>query len=242
MCHEIWIGAETGARLAHRVTGSAQRAVMRRLFATLAPRRIHTSTAAYAALLTADGFRADILPLFGNIPIVPPPVHPPRDSLRFGFFGQLHPVWPPEPLLSLIARLPHPLELHHIGWIGTGEGVWSDIQVRFANRFTFHRHGPHAPEQISLLLSALDFGIATTPLSLLGKSGAGVAMIEHGVPLIVNRNDVHFAVAKAEPVPEGVILVANRLPDALEKMPRREPHSRLPEIAAQFLHSLSHSP
>ena len=38
---------------------------------------------------------------------------------------------------------------------------------------------------ISQVLRVLDFGISTTPWRAFGKSGAGAAMTDHGLPVVV---------------------------------------------------------
>src|ERR1019366_9870829 len=60
----------------------------------------------------------------------------------------------------------------------------------------FRRHGVHVavtgkldPDSISHLLRAADFGIASHPWALIGKSGAAAAMLEHGLPVLVPRDD-----------------------------------------------------
>jgi hypothetical protein len=40
---------------------------------------------------------------------------------------------------------------------------------------------------ISSYLQSADFGIATSPLSLIQKSGSVAAMLEHGLPVVVSR-------------------------------------------------------
>ena len=46
--------------------------------------------------------------------------------------------------------------------------------------------------EASQLMNSVDFGVAASPLSLLEKSGTAVCLIEHGLPLIVNRNVARF--------------------------------------------------
>src|SRR6201995_2483307 len=49
--------------------------------------------------------------------------------------------------------------------------------------------GEKEPAELSRLLQTLDFGIGTHPWALLGKSGAVAAMLDHGLPVIVPRDD-----------------------------------------------------
>ena len=236
MCHEIWIGAESGASLRHRATGAAQRVVMGNLLRTIRPACVHTSNPAYASALAKAGIQAEVLPMFGAIPVTG--VEPARDPevARFGLFGELHPSWLPEPLLGRLRELGRYVEVEHIGRIGKGDGLWREMELRYDGEFFLARHGEQPAAAVSQFLMDMDFGIATTPLALIGKSASAAAMLEHGLPLIVNRNDVQFA----DDIPKapGVITMDESFAAALREAPRREPRSRLPEVADQFLESL----
>ena len=119
-----------------------------------------------------------------------------------------------------------------------GEAAWRKMKQRYAREFAFKRLGQQPPERVSQFLMEMDFGIATTPLALIGKSGTATAMLEHGLPVIVNRNDVQYPGVEAGDKPEGVIVMDGDFICALQEAPRREPRSRLPEVADQFLESL----
>ena len=238
MCHELWIGAEVGAGLSHRVTGAAQRAVLRRVFRFLRPACVQTSNAPYAALLKRAGVEAEVLPLFGSIPPTGSYVEREDGVARFGMFGELHPVWPPEPLLGRLRGMGKRIKIEHIGRIGQGLEVWEEMERRYGGEFGFKRHGEQPAARVSQFLMEMDFGIATTPLALLGKSGTVAAMLEHGLPVIVNRDDVRYAGVDAGPRPEGVIVMDERLVGALLVAKRRPAGWRLTVVADQFLGSL----
>jgi hypothetical protein len=236
MCHEIWIGAEMGATLRHRLEGAAQRSVMRRIFRALRPRSVHTSNSAYSGVLKEAGIEAEVLPLFGSIPITGAHIEREPGVARFGMFGELHPVWPPEPLLGRLRALGKRIEIAHIGRIGNGERLWREFEQRYGGEIAFKLHGEQPAARVAQFFAEVDFGIATTPLALIGKSATATAMLEHGLPVIVNRDDVRYA--GADPAPPGVILMDEGLVGALQHAQRREPHSRLPAVADQFLESL----
>jgi hypothetical protein len=238
MCHEIWIGAEAGAGLAHRVTGTAQRAVMRRVFRALQPACVQTSNAPYAALLCKAGVNAEALPLFGSIPPAGTLVKRGNGVARFGMFGELHPVWPPEPLLGALRGMGKRIEIEHIGRIGKGLELWQRLEQQYGAEFAFKRHGEQPAARISQFLMDMDFGIATTPLALLAKSGTVTAMLEHGLPVIANRNDVRFVGVEADPKPEGVIVMDAELAAQLLNAKRRPAAWRLAQVAEQFLAGL----
>ncbi len=238
MCHELWIGAETGARVSHRVIGAMQRALLRKVIAALEPVRVHTSNPAYAGLLRRMGMAADILPMFGTVPLTGEKRPANADRIRFGMFGQLHPAWSPEPLLPALRGLGKRIELAHIGRMGPGEPVWTAMEQGYAGDFLFTRHGEQPPERISQFLMEMDFGIASTPLALIGKSGSAAAMIEHGLPVIVTRDDVQYRGIAPGRVPDGVIAMGGGLLDILRTGTRRPSKSIAPAVARQFLDSV----
>lgn len=239
MCHETWIGAETGADVKSRVIGAAQRKILRRVALALRPACVHTSNPAYAGLLRKAGIAAEVLPLFGSIPVAGVTAGGEEGVARFGMFGTLHPAWPAEPLLGRLRELGKRIVIEHIGRIGPGEAVWREMERRYGAEYTFRLHGEQPAARVSQFLMAMDFGIATTPLALLGKSATATAMFEHGLPVIVNRDDVRYPGIDAGPAPDGAILMDEGFIGALRTARRREPRSRLPEVASQFLESLS---
>ncbi len=238
MLHELWIGMEEGASLKHRLIGSVQRHGVVQLVKQLRPRVIHTSIPAYVHLLRRRGVSAGRLPLFGNVPVahLATEVAPPREKWTFAMFGTLHPVWPPEPLLSQLRALDRPVEITHIGRIGAGAELWETMVARYGDGIGFKRLGEQPLHKISELFAASHFGIATTPWALVGKSGTVAAMLDHGLPVIVNRDDVRFT-GQQDAILDDPLLVrmSDDLPAQLRAVSRRPAHLRLAEVAAEFL-------
>ena len=267
MCHELWIGAKRGAPLRERLLGLAQRAAIAGMLRDLRPRRIDTSNAVYRDLLARAGFDAGLLPLFGNIPVAPLPVDgdaalrallashgvdldgPGRDrAFLAGFFGALHPIWPPEPLFSHLARAQEKsgrrTVLVSVGRLGPGRELWARLAREYGDRFAFVALGEQPPALISRLLQHLDCGLATTPWQVIGKSGSAAAMAEHGLPVVVNRTERYGLPSDAAAAPDPLFLrMEDDLPERLLSLPaRRAPASRLPEVARRFVEGLAAAP
>jgi hypothetical protein len=88
-------------------------------------------------------------------------------------------------------------------------------------------------------MNTCDFGVVTSPLSLIGKSGTAAAMLEHDMPVIANRDDACHVVGRVEPC-EGYgrfILVdpSFHIRIESESQRRRIPQSRLPMIAKSLV-------
>ena len=234
--HELWIGDEMGARLKDRAMGWMQRVGIDLFTGALAPRIVHTSNGAYLWRLSRMRIAAEKLPLFGSLPL--PEADEPRagERLEFVMFGALHAVWPPEPILSYLREAGKPARVTHVGHIGAGEALWDSMRARHSDRIDFERLGPLAPDEIAAVFARMDFGIATTPWLLIEKSATAAAMLEAGLPVIVNRDDIRYRGMPEMPMEDPYLIRMDAsLPDLLRKRPRRAAKSRLPEVAERFL-------
>jgi glycosyltransferase involved in cell wall biosynthesis len=243
MFHEIWIGEQTDASRNARVIGFCQRKIIEGMVKSLTCQAIHTSNPVYIYLLTRRGIDAKHLPLFGSVPVVQVEKFPRRNDnvLRLGMFGSIHPEWSPDELFVQLLNLHKPIQFSHIGRIGPGESVWMNLAERYGSMIDIQRLGERSLEDISRFFSSIDFGVSTTPQSLIGKSSSVAAMLDHGLPVIVNRNDVHF-----RGVPETALTSELLIPldkAFLERLRlastrRQSPKPRLPEVAEQFLREI----
>jgi glycosyltransferase involved in cell wall biosynthesis len=172
--------------------------------------------------------------MFGAIPVTGVESGRAEEVTRFGMFGMLHPEWAPAPLLEKLRGLGKRLEIAHIGRIGGGEAIWRAMEQRHGREIAFKRYGEQPAERVSQFLTDMDFGIATTPLALIGKSATAAAMLEHGLPVIVNRDDVRYAGIATER-PAGVIAMDGAFIESLRAARKSEPRRRLEGVADQFL-------
>jgi hypothetical protein len=247
MFHELWTGAQIGAPLRVRIFGFCQRKIILATIRKLACRVIHTSNLVYVHLLKECGIDVIHLPLFGNIPVLSADSVPlgAGNVLRLGMFGSIHPEWSPDEMFSQLLKMTERIVFSHIGRIGSGESVWADMTERYGSQIEFRRLGEESPQNISRFLSSVDFGVATTPLSLVGKSGSVAAMIDHGLPVIVTRNEIHFhAVAAEDPISQPLLIpLDSNFFARLKKARRRTPETRLPQVASKFLADIgAHAP
>lgn len=220
MFHELWIGAAKQSSLKHQLVGAIQRWFILEMVRKLNPAVIHTHTPLYVAMLQEAGFSASILPLFSNVPIVEPGnpqwlwacvadagcciTEENRKSFWLtGFFGTLHPEWEPEPFFSILRRAAQKTGKQvcvlALGRLGSGETRWEQFAREYAKDFVFLRLGEQPPGKISQCLHAMDFGIAASPWQLIGKSSTAATMLDHGLPVIVNRDNFHSRQAVSDP-------------------------------------------
>ncbi len=255
MLHELWIGLDRREPWKNRLVGALQRHGLLRLLHRLRTMRLHTSNAAYRTVLGRHRWGAELLPLFGNIPVAP--ANPAAlaaflpDGARAGWlvgvtFGTLHPQWQPaasaELLHATAARLGRKLLLLSCGRAGAHA---PELLRQFAagRDLAIVTAGELPGETISQLFQAADFGLAPHPWALIGKSGAAAAMLDHGLPVLVPRDDWDTSPPLA--LPPGAPGLLARLADLTpETAPawlarRTAPAPSLPGIAESFLESLA---
>jgi hypothetical protein len=64
-------------------------------------------------------------------------------------------------------------------------------------------------------------------------------MLDHGLPVIVNRDDIHFrGIPRVAPVFDLLIPVDKNFLARVRSARRQSPQSRLPQVAEQFLHDV----
>jgi hypothetical protein len=87
---------------------------------------------------------------------------------------------------------------------------------------------------------AADFGVAASPWQLIGKSGSAAAMLDHGLPVIVSRDDFQAAVTSAPP---GDLLLHHCDPSLESKLAaglsKRLAHDRVNDVAREFIRLLA---
>lgn len=249
--HELWSGFDVAANLHDRIQGYLQYRLYLRFLRQLRPAVIHVSNPTYVEMFRQISQRAILSPLFGNVPVTDagPPAgtegfeDPPDTVWRVLFFGSIHAEWPPEPLMArLLAaarQAGRKLVVISAGRIGPGLPVWERMIAAHSGQCRFVRLGELRAEVISGVINRAHFGVSTSPLCLIGKSGTVAAMLEHGLPVIVNRDHPLRGIPPLEPY-EGFDRFLrlddrfeSRLPEALTKPRTRV--SRLPEVARQFV-------
>jgi hypothetical protein len=193
--------------------GALQRYLVRRLVRRLQPLVIHTSNAYSQNALARAGVNAGVLPLFGNIPIDAEVDHlwlakalssgggadfnaDLRPRWTFGTFGSIPAHWVVEHLFVRLCEMARKagrrVAVISIGQTGSaGPALFARWQEQFPE-IEFRSLGPRSPSDISQFLHAIDFGLTPYPEVLLGKSGAAMAMLEHGAPVIVGWGEPSF--------------------------------------------------
>ena len=260
MFHEIWIGCKLGSPAKERLVGFLQKRLIAHCMRIVSP-VTHTHADPYRVLLNSIGLTTQGLPLFSNLPVSSndnPEVTysflntngiaisaDNRDLFYLGgLFGTLHPEWPPEPLLG---KLREAARLHgkrifviHFGGIGPGKDLWESLMRDNDEDLTLLEHGRMDATAASQLMKELDFGLASSPRSLIQKSGSVAALRAHGLPVIINRDEAHYpGVPRELPLNDPLLIpFADTLPEHFFDLPHRTSDTRLALVAEKFLHDI----
>ena len=259
MFQELWIAFQKDASLKNRIVGTLQRRSIKGGVCALRPKLLQTSTPLFRAMLRTIGIEASVLPLAGSIPVNPDagvdwflealgkPGSPVaaekrKEHLAGGFFGAIYPNWEPEPFFSSLRKVAsktgQKVTIFAAGRMGGGgEVIWDRLAPAYPD-FRFHKLGELSFDRVSQYLRNLDFGIAATPWLAIGKSSATAAMLDHGIPVLVTRNDSQPRLRlDIEPPADPLLILADRdVSDRfLAGLPRREPRHTARDLAAEFV-------
>jgi hypothetical protein len=243
MFHELWVGLARKSSLKHRIWGALQRLIILDLEGRLRPSVVHTQAESYRVVLNREKIKASILPLFGNIPYVDgdgwngllePLItralgeHSDRARLYLaGVFGGVHPEWDAEQavntIIPLVQRFQKRLVLVFLGRSNLAREAMIQLKFTLQNRADVLMAGERTSAEISKILQTLDLGLATSPLQIIHKSGSVAAMVEHGLPVLVTRDDWRLRGTDSQPQEPSSELLTPRRFALLKELPTRDP-------------------
>ncbi|MES2828472.1 MAG: glycosyltransferase [Bacteroidota bacterium] len=186
MFHELWLGMEIGASMKHIIWGCVQKTLIRSLVRKLNVKAIYTQSLLYLSQLKSLGLEPNLLPLFGNIPVINEEESLTEKNLSFVIFGGIHHgsdiISFAKELqeISLITQLK--VEVIFVGRNGFQKEDW--INVLENAKINFVDMGEQSIYNISKIFLGSTFGVTTTPYILTDKSGSVASMREHGLIII----------------------------------------------------------
>lgn len=194
MFHELWVGMSETASLKHIIWGEIQKKLIKDLINKIEPNLIHTQTKLYQIQLTKLGFKTKYLPLFSNITVgsnfKDQHTFSKKSKIRLVNFGTIHPTVPIEEFAYEAAMYEKKtgtiIELILIGRCGAEQNKW--INVWKSSGLNISVYGEQSSEEIYSIFNSSTFGITTTALSLIEKSGSVAAMLELNLPVICVSN------------------------------------------------------
>lgn len=193
MFHEIAVGMYVGTSFKELIWGKVQQYLAKDLMKKLKP-VVHTNNQVYQKQLEAYGVKVSLLPLFSNIPVIDPErvrqklkrVRGKHEGFSIVIFGSIYPGAPVEAFAREVKvyeeQYAVETRLTIIGRSGKEQERW--VSVWKAAGLTVELLGEQNAQKVSEILTDAEFGVFTTPLAVVEKSGSVAAMREHGVHLI----------------------------------------------------------
>ncbi len=186
MFHELWNGVNLHSKSFHCLLGLFEKRIVFGLLRKLKPLICTTSNALYHHWLNCEKIDNQILPLFSNI-------HSQADGQNFksvtenkvAIFGQLESEELGRELISAAIKMANGRSLE---WrvLGLAGPKWEKVLQE--KGISFHNSGKLGEEELSLALRSCRFGLASTNIYRIGKSGSALAMLDNGLPLLVGRS------------------------------------------------------
>ena len=189
MFHELWVGMNDEASFKLKVWGYFQRLLIKSFLINIPAKLITTQTDIYKYQLEKLNFTCKLLGINSNIPVFNSLQSKKNfsDKIQILFFGQIHAnsifTFFVEELSYYLSSNSIKGEVYFIGNNGFEKNAW--IESLTSNSIDFIDMGQQSQEVISKTLSKMSFGISTTPLLLIEKSGTAMAMLEHNLPIIL---------------------------------------------------------
>ena len=156
-------------------------------------------------------------------------------------FGSLHPEWDGDEFVRRVSVMAgqagKKCALISVGRQGPAGGEkWRRLEKHEGPAWKFVNLGPRSEEEISQCLLAADFGVSAMPPEYFFKSGTGIAMIEHGLQVIVTRPMYDHPGCPREILSARMSNVVLDFDFAGRQ--KSKPGSLLPEVVRQFVADL----
>jgi hypothetical protein len=222
MFHELWIGENRHPPLRQRLIGMPQRWIVCAMHRRFRPKVVTTSMRLYQRRLAHRGITANLLPLFGNIPMAQRDdehiarllcakgsrfAQMPRATFLNGVvFGPVQLEFHVDQLIrwlmELRTQVAKPLLLNMVGRINKASARLAEqVGTLAPDAIEVVMLGEQSEKTISQALQFADFGINTHFPENLGKSGTLAAMREHGLPVVVAVGELDPTVLENGPSP-----------------------------------------
>jgi hypothetical protein len=161
------------------------------------PRWVGTSITLYRRALATAGFEAELLPLFGN---VNPQQRETKNTwerlgeatardrqMRVVVFGSIYNDWLGVETMRVLREAAWRLKRELVVVRAGRGGVLDTLRRLLPENCRVIETGFLQPAELSAVFAMCDVGLSTTPAEAAGKSGAAVAMLEHGLPVLLER-------------------------------------------------------
>jgi hypothetical protein len=235
MFHELWIGIDIESSYRHKCIGKLQQIIVKKITDTTKAQCIHTQNKLYQFFLQYHNINAEVMPIFGNIPLTAVK-NKVKEFTQFILFGTIHHGAPFGDfifdLVNYKSKFNRPIKFIFVG--KNGPELSHYIRTLENNSIQYEVVGIQTENIISQLLIDSDYGISTTPYFQTEKSGVFAAYKEHQVNTIcVSRS---WTPSKGKyTIPDIIKYEKNNL----TLFPMKNEVFNLSSLASQFIKSIS---
>jgi hypothetical protein len=201
MFHELRVGMDKESSVKHLIIGKLQQWIIKNTVQRLRPLSVHTQSRLYQIQLEHLEIKVNILPLFGNIPVTSirqKKIIDNNNNTSLVVFGGIQSNAPvcefAKDLYDYQQNNKKHIKIIFIGRLGVELNTWINVLKKYP--FNIKILGEQKTDRISEILSLSDWGISTTPVLQIEKSGCVAAMNEHHLPVLcvarewTLRNDI----------------------------------------------------
>jgi glycosyltransferase involved in cell wall biosynthesis len=193
MFHELWIDYKNSISFKNKILGKLQEVCIQMLLYKLKPQLITTSINTYLTKLQKN--KAQLLPLFGNIKALKNEhIFTLRKEINVVFFGSFSPNiddfllqlnWIKEYSKSKML----PVKFKVIGNNGIHKDLAFSAIKNVLGQYALNLIGEKDENEVSEIFLNADIGISRANYEYFGKSGSTMAMLEHGLPVLLRGKE-----------------------------------------------------
>ncbi len=185
MFHELWLGIDVESSFKHKCIGKLQQLIAKKIIHNTKKPLVNTQNSLYQYFLESHNITAEVLPIWGNIPLTAEKKET-IEFTQFVLFGSIHYGAPFEDFIDDLVKSSNqfdkPIKFVFIGKNGSELFDYTTILKKF--NICYEILGIQSEDVISKVLLDSDFGISTTPYFQTEKSGVYAAYREHQIKTI----------------------------------------------------------
>jgi hypothetical protein len=235
MFHELWLGMDIECSFKHKCIGKLQKVIIKKIVRYIEAKSVNTQSKLYQFFLQYNNISAEVLPIFGNIPVTGVKKEI-LEFRQFVLFATIHRGAPfsdfVNDLMTTSDKFDKPIKFIFIG--NNGHEIHKYITILENYNICYQVLGRQSENVISQILIDSDLGISTTPYFQSEKSGVYAVYKEHQIKIIsVSR--------KWTPTKESYYLpqIIKYEKNNLHIIPMDYDFFPLSMIASQFISSIS---
>jgi len=238
MFHELWLDYRNAKNLKKYILGIIQKHCLTLLIKRLKPQMITTTIPYYISKIKP--VKSILLPLFGNIkPVDYINLTKQKNELNIVFFGSFSPnISGFIEQLNWLKSYSNANKLNIKFNVIGNNGINKDVSLfhikNILGRHALNYAGERSSEQVSETFFNADIGVSRADYKYYGKSGSTMAMLEHGLPVLLRgEKPINFYKEELINIFENQLIFTS---NTFENLPfKQNANCRQMQIAENFM-------